>query len=55
MIKSPELNGILSEVIGIVKPWSVSSVELDRDSDTVSIELDCDRAEKPEPSNGSVR
>ncbi len=49
MIKSPELNGFLSEIVGIVKPWSVSSVELDKNSETVSIELDYDRADRPEP------
>ena len=49
MVKSPELNRFLSEVIGITEPWNVSSVELDNDSETVSIESEYNRAKKREP------
>lgn len=43
------LNEFISEVIGIVEPWSVSSVTLVEGEEVVNVELEYDRKKRPDP------
>lgn len=43
------LNEFISEVIGIVEPWSVSSVTLVEGEEVVNVELEYDREKRPDP------
>lgn len=43
------LNEFISEVIGIVEPWSVSSVTLVEGEEVVNVKLEYDREKRPNP------